>query len=144
MSQQGKRLAIIAVGVVAIVVAFVIASSGGDDNNRTGPSSAAATTTTGGSGGSAEPPRPAVQVIRVKDAKPVGGVQRIEARKGDRVRFKVVSDTADEVHVHGYDLHRDVEAGGSVSFSFPAKIDGIFDIELESRGEQIAELEVRD
>jgi hypothetical protein len=29
-----------------------------------------------------------------------------------------------------------------VSFDFPAKIDGIFVIELESRGEQIASLQV--
>ena len=36
----------------------------------------------------------------------------------------------------------DVEAGGSVSFSFPASIDGAFEIELENAKEQIAELTV--
>jgi hypothetical protein len=30
-----------------------------------------------------------------------------------------------------------------VKFSFPAKIDGVFVIELEGRGEQIASLEVQ-
>jgi hypothetical protein len=44
--------------------------------------------------------------------------------------------------VHGYDFHKNVPAGGSVDFKFPAKIDGVFVIELESRGEQIAELRV--
>ena len=57
--------------------------------------------------------------------------------------FGVSFDSAsDEIHVHGYNFHKDVKAGGSVSFSFPAKIDGEFVIELESRGEQIASLVV--
>jgi hypothetical protein len=55
----------------------------------------------------------------------------------------VRSDVADEVHVHGYDVAKDVRAGGSVTFSIPAKIDGRFEVELEHRHEQIAQLEVR-
>ena len=42
--------------------------------------------------------------------------------------------------MHGYDLKKDVPAGGSVRFSFPADIEGVFEIELEEREEQIAEL----
>ena len=52
------------------------------------------------------------------------------------------SDVSDEVHVHGYDLMKDVEAGQTVTFSFPADITGIFEIELEGAGKQIAELRV--
>jgi hypothetical protein len=37
---------------------------------------------------------------------------------------------------------KDVPAGGSVSFSFPAEIEGIFEAELEGRKEQIAEIRV--
>ena len=37
---------------------------------------------------------------------------------------------------------KDVEAGGSVSFDFPATIEGVFEAELESRKEQILELTV--
>ena len=37
---------------------------------------------------------------------------------------------------------KDVAAGGSVSFDFPADIEGIFEAELEGREEQIAELRV--
>jgi heme/copper-type cytochrome/quinol oxidase subunit 2 len=119
MSQRG-RLALIALVVIAAVAGFVIASSGGDNSNKTsGP----------------------VQ-IQVKGAKPVGGVKTIGVKKGDPVRFTVTSDVADEIHVHGYDFHKDVTKGGSVSFSFPAKIDGEFIIELEKRGEQIASLKV--
>jgi len=84
----------------------------------------------------------AVPTIVVKNGEPVGGVQELEYSAGDQVRFKVDSDVADEIHVHGYDLMKDVPAGGTVSFSFTAEIEGIFEVELEGRKEQIAELRV--
>jgi hypothetical protein len=80
--------------------------------------------------------------IVVKNAKPVGGVKDITVKKGSPVRFSVTSDVADEIHVHGYNYHKDVTKGGTISFDFPAKIDGNFVIELESRSEQIASLTV--
>ncbi len=52
------------------------------------------------------------------------------------------SDVSDEVHMHGYDIMKDVKAGGSVSFDFPATIEGVFEAELEGRKEQIIELTV--
>jgi uncharacterized protein (UPF0333 family) len=122
-----KRAAMLAVLVAVIVVAFVIAKNGGSggDNKTT------ANATSG-----------APVVIHVVNGQPQGGIQKITVNKGQRVRFKGVSDVADEIHVHGYNVHKDVKKGGSVSFSFPATIDGIFDIELESRSEQIASLQV--
>jgi hypothetical protein len=84
----------------------------------------------------------ATPTIVVKNGEPVGGVEELEYNAGDRVRFDVRSDVADEIHVHGYDLIKDVPAGGAVSFSFPAEIEGIFEVELEGRKEQIAELRV--
>lgn len=80
--------------------------------------------------------------VVVRDGEPEGGVQELEFSAGERVRFNVVSDVADEIHVHGYDLSQNVAAGGEVSFDFPADIEGIFEVELEARGEQIAELRI--
>lgn len=85
---------------------------------------------------------PAVTTIVIKNGKPVGGIAELTYDKGEEVRFKVDSDVSDEIHVHGYDIMKDVEAGGSVSFAFPASIEGIFEAELEGRGEQILELTV--
>jgi hypothetical protein len=62
--------------------------------------------------------------------------------KGDRVVLVVRSDVADEVHLHGYDLSRDVEAGGQARIPFRATIAGRFEVELEERGVPIAELTV--
>jgi len=57
-----------------------------------------------------------VATIRVRDGKPVGGITKLDYTKGDQIRIKVVSDVADEVHLHGYDIGKDVKAGGSVTF----------------------------
>ena len=40
--------------------------------------------------------------------------------------------------MHGYDIFKDVEAGGSVKFNFKADIEGVFEIELEGTHTQIA------
>jgi ABC-type glycerol-3-phosphate transport system substrate-binding protein len=80
--------------------------------------------------------------VVVKGGKPVGGIQRATAKKGQTVAIVVHSDVADEVHVHGYDLHKDVAAGGTVRIAFPATITGVFEAELESRKLQIVEFTV--
>ena len=83
-----------------------------------------------------------VPTIVIRNGEPVGGIKELEYSAGDQIRFEVTSDVADEVHVHGYDLMQDVPAGGTVSFDFPAEIEGIFEAELEGRKEQIAEIRV--
>jgi hypothetical protein len=87
-------------------------------------------------------PEPRPKTIVVSDAKPVGGVRSITAEQGDRVQFVVRSDVSDGIHVHGYDIEKHVDAGGSVSFNFPARIGGVFEVELEDRGVQVASLKV--
>ena len=83
-----------------------------------------------------------VPTVVIRNGEPVGGIEELEYDAGDEIRFEVTSDVADEVHVHGYDLMQDVPAGGTVSFDFPAEIEGIFEVELEGRKEQIAEIRV--
>jgi hypothetical protein len=88
-------------------------------------------------------PKATVITIRIKDGKPVGGITRVTVEKPQRVELVVHSDVADEVHVHGYDLHQDVEAGGTARIGFPATIQGVFEAELENRKLQILELTVK-
>lgn len=95
-----------------------------------------------GNGNSAETDSGKVATIVVKNGKPVGGIRDLTYNRGDRVRFRVDSDVSDEVHVHGYNIMKDVKAGGSVSFDFPATLEGVFEAELENRKEQIIELRV--
>jgi hypothetical protein len=95
-----------------------------------------------GDGGTPAKAGSAIPTIVIKGGKPVGGIKEISVSEGDPVRFRVQSDVSDEVHVHGYDIHKDVRAGGSVAFDFPATLEGVFEAELEGRKEQILELRV--
>lgn len=61
---------------------------------------------------------------------------------GSIVELVVRSDVADEVHLHGYDRSSFVTAGASTTLRFVADIPGIFEVELEQRGDQLARLEV--
>jgi hypothetical protein len=64
-------------------------------------------------------------------------------KKGARITFTVTADVADEVHVHAYDFHKDIEKpGDTVKFDFKANITGITEAELENAGLQIASIRV--
>lgn len=146
--QSNRARAAIGVVTIAVVVVLFIVLSGGDDNkssttNASTTQTSAGTTQTGnGTTQTTTPKPPPAKVITIQGGKPVGGIQKLEYTKGDRIRFVVKSDVSDEVHVHGYDIPKDVKAGGQVAISFPADLEGVFEIELESRKEQIAELRV--
>jgi hypothetical protein len=124
-----QRLGILAATVVVLILAFVLLRPGGGNGGSKAPSASTA--------------QPAVKTVRVVGGKPQGGIKTLSFVKGDRVRLRVVSDVADEIHVHGYNLKKDVPKGGSVEFSFPATIEGVFEVELENAGVQIANLEVQ-
>jgi len=83
-----------------------------------------------------------VPTIEVRNGEPVGGVQTLEFSAGEEIRFRVSSDEAEEIHVHGYDIAKDVPAGGTIEFDFPAELEGIYEAELEGLGVQIAELRI--
>jgi hypothetical protein len=149
MSRQG-RIGLVIATLVVLVVAFVLLSPGDDDKSdqakttTAAPPAAQNPTDTGTTPATAPPPTaPTFQTIQVKAGKPVGGIKTITVNKGDQARIQVSSpDTTDEIHLHGYDLKRDLKAGGRVRFSFDAKDDGIYEIELEGSGTQIGKLVV--
>ena len=55
--------------------------------------------------------------------------EEIEVGEGDRVRLRVTSDEQMEIHLHGYDIEREVAPGGPATLSFEADLTGRFEIE---------------
>jgi hypothetical protein len=135
---------------VALVVLFLVfRPGGGDDNGQAAATTTTAETTITESNGATTTeavtttaPKAVQVVVRVRGGKPVDGIVRAQARKGDPVVVIVGSDVSDEVHIHGYDLKGDVAPGKPVRIRFDANLTGRFEIELENRGEQIAQLTV--
>jgi hypothetical protein len=113
-----QRLVFLGLAIVVIVVAVIVIKPGGKTKSS-GPAT-----------------------VVVRNAKPVGGVKELTYNKGDTIDLTVKSDTADEVHFHGYNVHKDVEKGGSVRFKFKATIDGKFIVELEDHKVTLAEVSV--
>jgi hypothetical protein len=72
----------------------------------------------------------------------VGGVQTIEAKQGDTVRFRVQTETRQEVHLHGYDLTENSTSGRPAEFRFEADETGIYELEIHGTHTQIGELKV--
>src|SRR4051794_16501040 len=112
---RNQRITFAALAAVVAVVAIVVLASGGDDKSTT-TTPAAATATPQGAGtppSQDEPAQasPAEAQIQVKGGDVVGGVQEIRVKEGDTIRFSVTADKADEVHVHGYDVKKDLEPG---------------------------------
>ena len=90
-----------------------------------------------------EPRRPSLPTIVVRNGEPVGGVAELEVRRGDPVRFIVRSDVDEEIHVHGFDVYADVEAGARTRVEFPAEFAGIFEVEMHGSGTEIARITVQ-
>jgi len=136
----------VAIGAVVVAVVLFIVLSGGEDSST--PSSGGTTPAgqTGGNqpggGGGGNQPAPKVATIDVRNGEAVGGVQDLSFTQGDDIRFDVKSDAAWEIHFHGYDVGKDVEAGGTVSFDVPADIEGVFEVEIEQTATQIAQITV--
>jgi hypothetical protein len=124
-----------------MLAATALAGCGSDGNSNatstTQTTSSEETTTT------TEATKPTVVSIVVVNGQPQGGIVRQTVSKGDRVVIAVKSDVADEIHLHGYDKSTDVTAGGTARLPFIADLPGRFEVELESRGVQIADLTVQ-
>jgi len=75
-----------------------------------------------------------------------GEVSGVESRTsvplGSIVAITVISDTDDEVHLHGYDILDDVPASDIGLIIFTADTPGRFELELEQAGTFITELEI--
>ncbi len=72
----------------------------------------------------------------------VVGPDRFSFTVGDEVSIWFLSDTDEEVHVHGYDLIFTAKADVPVEIALVAEATGIFEVELETSHTKLFDLEV--
>jgi hypothetical protein len=134
---RNQRIGLIAAAVAVAVLAFVIASPGADDEGGNAAQSTVTTQTeTGGGGGGTPPeteapapPEPQATRIELRASEVVGGPAEIRVTNGDTVVIVVSSDTADQIHLHGYDIEKEAAPGQPARFRFKAKLEGQFELE---------------
>src|SRR5262249_19710770 len=110
-----KRTAILGAAVIVVAVVLLIVLSNGGSDDKSSKTDAGEVPT----------------IVVNKQGEPEGGITELTYHKGDQIKFEVESPIADEVHMHGYDIMKDVEPGGTVTFDFPATIEGVFEAEME-------------
>jgi FtsP/CotA-like multicopper oxidase with cupredoxin domain len=67
----------------------------------------------------------------------------ISVHKGDKVTLSITADKKEEIHLHGYDIHFEIDKpGDKVTKTFTADKTGRFDIEIEQTGKQVGQLQV--
>jgi hypothetical protein len=146
------KIAVMLAAVAASVVA--LAGCGGGDSTdavtTTEPTATAPAETTTTADTTATPPpgtTPASQAkvitIRVVGGLPQGGIQRPTIDKGDKVVLVVRTDSGEAVHLHGYNLEKEIVPGQPVRLSFTADIAGRFEVELHPTDTLLAVLEVK-
>jgi hypothetical protein len=130
----GLRLILLVAGVAAAVVLFLVFRGGEDDTpSATQPAASVASTT--------EPPPPAPKVILVRIN--TNAVTRATIPRGRRAVLVISGPAGEEVHLHGYDVMREIGPDGTVRLPFRATIPGRFEVELEASHRQIADLTIR-
>jgi hypothetical protein len=136
-------------GAAILVALFLVLRPGDeDDDDKAAPPPPRRTTTTGGTTTRTtttrpRPPGPTVIRIVIRGGRVVGGLRRARLEQGKRAVLVVHTDVSDHVHLHGYEIMRDVSPGRPARLRFRATIPGRFEVELEDRRLQIAQLEVR-
>lgn len=77
----------------------------------------------------------------------VGGIKKFTVRKNAHVVLLVTSTIGKAVHLHGYDIEKDIVSKTKpVRIAFVAKVSGVFEIELhitEARGLRLGLLTVK-
>jgi hypothetical protein len=126
MQSRAARLGLLAAVIVAAVVLFIVLKN--NDSNESSNTAKGVQTLNVDAGGN-----------------PIGGVKTLTYNKGDQVELHVnLAKPEEEVHVHGYEIEKPAEHS-PVTFSFPANLDGVFEIEvhrLDKTEGPIAELHV--
>ncbi len=80
--------------------------------------------------------------VEFKNGQVVAGVQVVKLKRDDEVTLNVLSDRADELHLHGYDLHLKLQPNQPATLQFVAKRTGRFSFELHRGGVELGVLEI--
>jgi FtsP/CotA-like multicopper oxidase with cupredoxin domain len=134
---RNQRLSFLGIAAAIAVIAVVVLAAGGSDETSDQADVTPAPTGTPTATSTAKPkPKPKPPLLQA------GSVKKLEYTEGDTVTFRVRHDAPEELHIHGYDIKRDLEPDKAEMVSFKADITGIFEIELEHSAQQLAELRV--
>jgi hypothetical protein len=87
--------------------------------------------------------KPVTITVTAVNGRPVGGIQRPTVTKGQTVRIVVKTNIGTQVHLHGYNIEKNIKKGVPTVIQFVAKVQGRFALELHPMDAQLAQLTVK-
>lgn len=121
---RGQRIGLAVAVVVVAIVAFVIANPGSSKKSKTASG-------------------PQTFRIALKGHSPVGGRKTITITQGNRAVILVSSDGKDTVHLHGWNIEREITPSKPGRFAFKADNQGAYELESHTTNQKIATIQVR-
>jgi hypothetical protein len=130
--------------VALVVVAGMTGCASGDDAATPEPSVASSASGSESTSEAASPTEKVVEIsVSVADGKVTPKPRRVEVDQDSQVRLLVTSDVDDELHIHGYDIEAELEAGRPTTVEFAATQQGLFELETHETELELLQLEVR-
>ena len=139
-------------GAIVVLVAGISLGACGDDDGTATPSTTGTPSTVAGvrttvAGASTTLVATTAPAGRVVDytyrGGNVTGEGRVSVKLGEQITVRVVSDVAEEVHVHTYDLKADLVPEAPSRITFTADIPGVHEVELEGSHLRLFSLEAQ-
>ncbi len=141
MTIRPARLSAVLVGLLLGVLPLAGCAGKAPDSSAATGSSAAGSSSPSGSSASSTARGQRIEVT-VAAGKASGDTGRVQVATGTPVTLVVTSDVADEVHVHGYDIEKELAPGTPATLQFDATIPGVFEVELHHAGTVLLRLQV--
>lgn len=104
--------------------------------------SASGTSAPGSSSGASGTARTQRIEVSIAKGRISGATGRVQVARGSSVSLVVTSDVADEVHLHGYDIEKELVPGRPTTLQFIASLTGVFEVELHKANVVLVHLQV--
>lgn len=141
---RGRSGALLGAALLLTIGGCASASDSAGTDAATDPSSTAPAPAGSSASAAASPSSTPVEVtVAVTDGKVAPKPHRVKVPLGSQVVLQVTSDVDDEVHVHGFDVEKPLDAGQTTTIELTADQQGVFEVETHESELLLVQLEVR-
>ncbi|WP_149359103.1 cupredoxin domain-containing protein [Lolliginicoccus suaedae] len=131
-----RRLVTVVAALATATLALGGAACGSTEDPASAPSGSSTST------GDATVPETTTYEFTISGGTRTEGESQVEIPLGTSIALTITADTADEIHVHGYDLTAEAVPGQPATIEFIADLPGVFEVEMHEAGTVITQLRV--
>ena len=120
-------------------------STGSASSSATSSPAASSSSAPSGSSSASSPSSPAQRTVAVTvtGSRVTPAPRTVELGVGETMTLTVTSDHADQLHVHGFDIEKDLPAGTAVSVELTGESPGVYEVETHHPELRLLKIAVR-